>query len=119
MRQRSSSGIPGEPRGQKRGIALRPSQQVQQNGTVTGKLVQQKDESMGTAFFHTTSNLLTLLSLSPPFDKEGGEMVGIRRIFFLVFSWTKRRASGIRAASRDSFGTPPSLMTTFVHPGPG
>ena len=37
---------------------------------------------MGTAFFHTTSNLLTLLSLSPPFDKEGGEMVGIRRIFF-------------------------------------
>ena len=48
---------------------------------------------MGTAFFHTTSNLLTLLSLSPPFDKEGGEMVGIRRIFFLVFSWTKRRAS--------------------------
>ena len=46
-------------------------------------------------------------------------MVGIRRIFFLVFSWTKRRASGIRAASRDSFGTPPSLMTTFVHPGPG
>ena len=60
---------------------------------MTGKLVQQKDESMGTAFFHTTSNLLTLLSLSPPFDKEGGEMVGIRRIFFLVFSWTKRRAS--------------------------
>ena len=71
---------------------------------------------MGTAFFHTTSNLLTLLSLSPPFDKEGGEMVGIRRFFF---SWTKRRASGIRAASRDSFGTPPSLMTTFVHPGLG
>ena len=64
-------------------------------GLALGKpfeLVQQKDESMGTAFFHTTSNLLTLLSLSPPFDKEGGEMVGIRRIFFLVFSWTKRQA---------------------------
>ena len=56
-------------------------------GLALGKpfeLVQQKDESMGTAFFHTTSNLLTLLSLSPPFDKEGGEMVGIRRIFFFL-----------------------------------